>query len=217
MKSNSRTCCLLVALAATGCASSQWERTERVSSNGQKGRLYVPKLYAPLLPGSIYPDRKVAVPARGRPALVVVCPEKGDCRKDEILEQAAQRGMVVLVVSRPSKAPLKEDLLRTRAEANAERTGWLLVKPTEDLLRTWIDGGAPGVALAILGPPNAIAPPFPSSPSKKILFLVLQPSESFPAADDAILKLYAASPSGGLPREAFRDAVEWLAGELGAR
>ena len=61
------------------------------------GELYVPKLYAPLLPGSIYPDKKAPVPAKGRPAMVLVCPPKGDCREKEILDQAAQRGIVVLV------------------------------------------------------------------------------------------------------------------------
>jgi hypothetical protein len=217
LKASCRACCLLVALAAAGCASSLWERTERVSSGGTEGRLYVPKVYAPLLPGSIYPNRKIPLAAKACPVIVVVCPEKGDCRKDEILEQAAKRGMVVLVLTRPSSAPLKIDLLRARAEANAERTGWLLVKPTEEFLRRWIDGGAPGVALAILGPPNPFAPPFPSYLSKNLLFLSLQPAEASPVPDGAILKLYAARPSGGLPREAFRDAVEWLACELNAR
>lgn len=212
-----RACCLLVALALAGCASSQWERTERVSSNGQEGRLYVPKLYAPLLPGSIYPDRKVAVPARGRPALVVVCPEKGDCRKDEILEHAAQRGMVVLVLTRPSSASLKIDLLRTRAEANAQRTGWLLVEPNGDFLRRWTDAGAPGGAVAILDPAPATTAGLPSYFSKRILFAALLSDEPLEARDGTILKLYSPNRKGLLPREAFRDAVEWLAGELGAR
>jgi hypothetical protein len=214
-----RACCLLVALGLAGCASSVWERTERVSSNGQEGRLYVPKLYAPLLPGSIYPDRKVAVPARGRPALVVVCPEKGDCRKDEILEQAAERGMVVLVLTRPPSAAPKDDLLRTRAEASAAQIGWLFVEPTNEFLRRWTNAGAIGAAAAVLGPPRDFAPAFPSSLSKQVvlLFAALHTAEAVPVPEGAVLKLYAARPSGGLPREAFRDAVEWLAGELGAR
>jgi hypothetical protein len=32
-----------------------------------------------------------------------------------------------------------------------------------------------------------------------------------------IEKLYAPDAAGRLPREAYRDAAEWLAGELGAR
>jgi hypothetical protein len=32
-----------------------------------------------------------------------------------------------------------------------------------------------------------------------------------------IEKLYAPDSTGSLPREAYRDAAEWLAGELGAR
>ncbi len=191
------------------------------------GKLYVPKVYAPLRPGSIYPDRKVPEPAKGRPALVVVCPEKGDCRKDEILGQAAQRGLFVLLVPRPDRTPPKDDLLRTLAGEKAEHFGWLLVEPAEDFLRRWNADGARGAAVAILLPArpaaSGMAPrspsgtAFPSYPSQKILFATL-PSATPPAADDGtVLKLYAPDAHGRLPREALRDAVEWLAGELGAR
>jgi len=213
-----RNASLLVVLLASGCTTSVWERTEKVSSDGTEARLYIPKLYAPLRPGSIYPDRKVAVLAKGRPALVVICPEKGDCRKDEILEQAAQRGMVVLVLTRPPSAPPKDDLLRTRAEASPKLVGWLLVEPTGEFLRRWMNAGPIGAAAAVIGPPRAFAAAFPSTPSKKIpVLLATLHSDDLPAIPEgAILKLYAARPSGGLPREAFRDAVEWLAGELNA-
>ena len=207
----------LLAASLSGCATSLWERTESFSSGGAEGRLYVPRVYAPLLPGSIYPDRKSPVPARGRPAIVVVCPEKGDCRESEILEQAGWRGMVVLIFKRPPTSPLKNDLLRTRAEASAKQTAWLLVAPTEDFLRRWIGSDAPGSATAVL------EPPLPSFLSKQnllppLLFSSLLLSDGQPETPaGAILKLYAARPAGGLPDEAFRDAVEWLAGELGAR
>lgn len=204
---------LLAALALAGCASSVWETTEAVPG----GRLYVPKVYAPLLPGSIFPDRKRAVPARGRPLLVVVCPDKGDCRRSEILERAAQRGMVVLVVTRPRLAVLNDDLLRTRAEANAGHTGWLLVAPTENFLRRWMDAGAGGRAAAVVGPPALGGAGFPSYPSKKILLAALLSVEPLEAGDGVVLKLYSPNKKGLLPNEAFRDAVEWLAGELGAR
>jgi hypothetical protein len=193
----------LAALFLGGCASSPWQSTESVPG----GKLYVPKLYAPLLPGSIYPDRKVAVPAKGRPAMVLVCPKKGDCRRDVILGQAAQRGLVVLVGREP-----RIDLLRTRAEADPERIGWLLVTPTGDFLGKWTSAGAAGVAAAVIGPP-----PFPSYPSKHLLvatFLADGPGE---AKDGTVLKLYSPNENGLLPNEAFRDAVEWLAGALGAR
>lgn len=224
MKTAVRVCCLLAALAAAGCASSAWERTERVSSNGQAGRLYVPKLYAPLLPGSIYPDKKVAVPAKGRPALVVVCPEKGDCRKNEILEQAAQRGLVVLVFTRPPSAPPKNDLLRTRAESAGAPIGWLLISPTEEFLKRWTGAEAAPAAVAIFAA-SASPSHSPSSPSKqlfdsasrRVLLAALHGSEANVPSDGVIEKLYAPDAAGRLPIEAFRDAVEWLAGELGAR
>ena len=210
---------LVAALLLAGCASSDWAKTESVPG----GKLYVPKLYAPLLPGSIYPDRKTPVPAKGRPAIVLVCPEKGDCREDAILAQAAQRGLVVLAGKDPRRGM---DLLRTRPEADAERIGWLLVAPTGEFLRRWSEGRPPGKAVAILAPTRAAdaatapppppASPLPSSPSKKIFFAALQGAEPLEAHDGAILKLYSPNPKGLLPREALRDAVEWLASELGA-
>ncbi len=171
---------LLAVILATGCASSDWAKIESVPG----GELYIPKVYAPLLPGSIYPDRKTPVPAKGRPAMVVVCPKTGDCRTKEILEQAAQRAMVVLV-SRGADAALAAG-----PEVDPARTGTLIVS---------------SASLRVL-----------SSLSKKSLFL--SPSPEPPAIPEgAILKLYSVRPSGGLPDQAFRDAVEWLAGELGAR
>ncbi|MEO8055603.1 MAG: hypothetical protein ABI768_10625 [Acidobacteriota bacterium] len=198
-----RRAAFLLALTTTGCASSEWARTETVPG----GKLYVPKLYAPLLPGSMYPDKKVQIPARARPAVVLVCPSKGDCRQGEVLSQAAQRGLVVLAGREP-----KADLLRTRVEADPERIGWLLVQPEEDFLRRWIRAGAPGNAVAVIGPP-----PFPSYPSKHLLFAALLSAEPLEAPDGTILKLYSPNSRNLLPSEAFRDAVEWLAGELGAR
>ena len=198
-----RKAAFLLAFMTAGCASSPWQSAENVPG----GNLYVPKLYAPLLPGSMYPDKKVAVPAKGRPAMVLVCPGKGECRKDEILARAAQRGLVVLVGDDP-----KVDLLRSRAEADPERIGWLLVSPNGDFLRRWTDAGAEGTATAVIGPP-----PFPSYPSKHLLFAALLSAEPPEAPDGTVLKLYSPNSKGLLPSEAFRDAVEWLAGELGAR
>ncbi len=191
-----------------GCASSSWEKTESVPG----GTLYVPKVYAPLLPGSIYPDKKVPVPARNRPALVVVCPEQGDCREDVILDQAAQRGFVVLVGKEP-----KVDLLRARAEVDAERIGWLLVTPREDFLRRWTAAGATGRAAAVVGPPPHGGAGLPSSLSKKILLAASLSDAPLEAQDGTVLKLYSPNQKNLLPDQAYRDAVEWLAGELGAR
>jgi hypothetical protein len=177
------------------------------------GKLYVPKVYAQLLPGSIYPDRKVPIKANGLPAMVLVCPEKGDCRRDVILGRAAQRGLVVLAGREP-----KVGLLRTRAEADPERIGWLLVSPTEEFLRRWSEAGTPGAAAAVIGPPRHPAPPLPSSPSKQ-KFLLAAPLSSEPpeARDGTVLKLYSPKEKGLLPDEAYRDAVEWLAGALAPR
>ncbi len=182
----------LVAFVTAGCASSAWERTEAVPG----GRLYIPKVYAPLLPGSIYPDKKAPVPAKARPTLILICPPKSDCRKDEILARAAERRLVVFVPKGP------DTLLSLRLEADDARTGTLIVAATS-------------LKVEVLPPPRAGASP--SSRSQKVLFETLQSTASAARPDGAILKLYAPDARGRLPREAFRDAVEWLAGELGAR
>jgi hypothetical protein len=204
---------LLAALLASGCASSVWERTETVPG----GKLYVPRVYAPLLPGSIYPNRKVPVKASGLPAIALVCPEKGGCRKDAILAEAAARGLVVLVGREP-----RIDWLRTRAEADPERIGWLLVSPTGEFLRRWSGPGAEGAAAAVLLPATRAAAPswappalVAYSPSKKSLSATLLSAAPPEAGDGSVLKVYSPNEQGLLPNEAIRDAVDWLAGELG--
>ena len=230
MKNASFTCCLLVALLAPGCASSVWKRTEKISSNGEEARLYVPKLWAPLLPGSVYPNKRAPVPTKGRPAVIVVCPGAGRCPKSEILRPLAERGIVVLLFEGGLKEPPKADLLRTRPEAASAPQGLLLVEPTADFLRGCMGAGATPAAVAILcgraSEPRAL--PSPSSPSRqrfdspprRVLLAALLGSEanvsSIPS-DEVIEKLYAPDAAGRLPREAYRDAAEWLAGELGAR
>ncbi len=192
MKSLPAAPALLAALLASGCASSVWQSTESVPG----GKLYVPKLYAPLLPGSIYPDRNVPVSAKGRPALVLVCPPKGSCRETEILDQAAQRGMVVLVARQSGTA------IAPRPEVDVARTATLMVTST---------------ALKVEVLPPTKTETSPSSPSKQIFLATLLDGEPPEARDGIVLKLYSPNSKGLLPSEAFRDAVEWLAGELGAR
>jgi hypothetical protein len=182
------------ALFIAGCASSEWQATETVPD----GKLYVPKMYAPLRPGSIYPDRKTPVPAKGRPLLVLVCPESGDCRKDEILDQAAQRGLVVLATKQQAPS------IPARSEIDATRTGTLMV-------------AAASLKLVASPPPRAGTPPSSPSQQSPSLFATLHTTAPPAGTDGVILKLYAPDEKGRLPREAFRDAVEWLAGELGAR
>jgi hypothetical protein len=50
-----------------------------------------------------------------------------------------------------------------------------------------------------------------------VLLAALHGSEANISSDGVIEKLYAPDSTGSLPREAYRDAAEWLAGELGAR
>jgi hypothetical protein len=183
---------LAAALLACGCASSPWVRTESVSG----GELYVPKVYAPLLPGSIYPDRKVPIPATARPAMVLVCPSRSDCRAKEILDSAARRGFVVLI-TRSAKAAIAP-----RPEVDSSRTGTVIVTPAS-------------LKVEIHAPSHAGASP--SSASRKVSFAALLESAPPETSDGTVLKLYSPNEKGLLPNEAFRDAVEWLAGELETR
>lgn len=183
---------ILVAFVSASCASSPWQSTENVPG----GRLYVPRVYAPLLPGSIYPDKKTPVLAKGRPAIVLVCPPKRDCRENEILDHAAQRGFVVLVARRAGTA------VANRTEVDPTRTGTLIIS---------------SASLKVEISPPATTTAHPSSPSKKILFAAFLSDAPPEPNDGTILKLYSPNKEGLLPSEAFRDAVEWLAGELGAR
>ncbi|MFI5197227.1 MAG: hypothetical protein ACHQJD_01290 [Thermoanaerobaculia bacterium] len=217
MKSVAVACCSLVALLASGCASSTWARTEKISSNGEQGRLYIPKLWAPLMPGSVYPNKRVPVPAKGRPSVVVVCPATGKCPKSEVLGPLAERGFVVMLFEGGLKEPPREDFLRTRAESKDASVGWLLISPTDDFLRGWMGAGvATGVLLFPSSPSKQI---FDSFPRRVMLAALLGSEANSPSisSDGVIEKLYAADASGRLPREAYRDAAEWLAGELGAR
>lgn len=183
---------LVLAALAVGCASSPWQSTESVPG----GRLYVPKVYAPLLPGSIYPDRKVPVPAKGRPALILVCPAKGDCREKAIFDQAAQRGLIVLTTRSAGTR------IAPRAEVDLTKVGTVIVALT---------------SLKVEVPEPATATARLSSPSQKIFLAAVLDREPPEAEGAAVLKLYSPNDRNLLPDEAFRDAVEWLAGELGAR
>lgn len=204
-----------------------WERTEKISSNGEEARLYVPKVWAPLMPGSVYPNKRAPVPAKGRPAVVVVCPSAGSCPKDRMLGPLAERGIVVLLFEGGLKEPPERDLLRTRPEAAGAPQGLLLVEPTDVFLRGCMGTSAIPAAVAILRgrAPEPAARPFPSSPSeqipdgipRRVLLVALLRSETEISSDGMIEKLYAPDAAGCLPREAYRDAAEWLAGELGAR
>jgi len=187
-----RKAAFLMAVVTAGCTSSSWEKTETVP----EGKLYVPNLYAPLLPGSIYPDKKTPVPATARPAMLLMCPSSGDCREKEILDQAAQRGLVVLVTRSAEAA------IGPRPEVDRARTGTLIVTPTS-------------LKVEVQPPPRAGASPFPLS--KKIFLATSLSDAPLEAPDGTVLKLYSPKKEGLLPSEAFRDAVEWLAGELGAR
>ena len=128
--------------------------------------------------------------------MVLVCPAAGDCRKEVILDQAAQRGFVVLATK---SADVR---IAPRPEVDFTRVGTLIVTLA---------------SLEVEVPPPAAATAQPSSPSKRILPGSVARKRAAGAPDGTVLKLYSPNKKGLLPDEAYRDAVEWLAGEFGVR
>ena len=142
-----------------------------ISSNGNPARLYVPKLWAPLLPGSVYPNKRVHVPAKGRPSVVVVCPAAGDVPEGS--DPRAARG-----------ARARRPALRERAERAAEgrfasdpcgeqrtqQQAGFSIEPTGDFLRRWMGAGArPTPWRSCAAARSSRSRSSPSSPSKQIL------------------------------------------------
>ena len=74
-------------------------------------------------------------------------------------------------------------------------------------------GASPGVLLLFSSPSKQI----PSGLPRRVLLEALLGSEAKSSSDGVLEKLYAPDAAGSLPREAYRDAAEWLAGELGTR
>src|SRR5206468_1792257 len=84
---------LVAVLLVSGCSAALWATRRTAREPAFRARLYVPRLFEPLLPGSAYPNRRVPRAASGRPGVLVVVPRALFSRAAAPL---AARGLVVL-------------------------------------------------------------------------------------------------------------------------
>ena len=168
-------------------------------------RVIVPKTFEPLLPGSVYPNRRKPIEARRLP-VAILCREASPAL-EFLLERrilVAERG------SEPVDALL--EALAARPEADPGRAAlfaYRSVPPTRAAVK----------AIAVFDPDLGVPRAVGSSPVA--LFFrapLLVPSEELSRASVAIFgprvveKWYRGE--AGFPVEAFRDAADWAAAML---
>jgi hypothetical protein len=198
----SATLLAVAAAAVCGCAASLWERVDRLTVGSTPARLFIPRTFAPLVPGSIYPDRSRPVPARGLAAVLVL---SRSIPSGTVAESLGRRGLVALVGG-PELAPFAglEQLLRSPESGG--RVGLFLetagsVQAKEALAEEDF------AAIVLFGS-------VPELPSRHAPLLVLAVGAPGGAAPPGVSERWYASPSGKLPAIALQDAADWLAERL---
>lgn len=195
----------LLILVATPILASEKARTIRLRVGGESVRIVVPKTFEPLLPGSVYPNRRKPADARRLP-VAILAPETAPA-----LEFLLERQFLVAVRHSASV----EDLLAalaTRPEADPGRAAILVFRETPIL-------PAAILAIAIFDPDLPARPA--ATQSSVALFLRtprLVPSAELSRAlngrfgPGVVEKWYRSEK--GFPEQAYRDAAEWTAAML---
>lgn len=229
--SASRLLALALAGSALSCASSPVALRRTVPVGGAEARLHVPERFEPLAPGSVYPNRRLPIPAEGRPG-VLLWPGASSTRTERSLAVTflAERGIVVLELpaggpAGPAAAALRDAVAAFGAfrESRGAPVGVLAVRP------------APGLVEAVLDEPALAAAPFlgidppPAGAGRgrgRFPVLVGTLHDGPGGAAERTRRLtaflgrapversYLEAPGGGFPPEAARDAAEWLAASL---
>ena len=195
----------LLLFLATPLLASEKARTFHVRVGGESVRVIVPKTFEPVLPGSVYPNRRKPEPPRRLP-VAILAPEAAPA-----LEFLLERGF--LVAERRS-APIEDLLaaLASRPEADVSRAAVFAFReaPAEpaairataifdpDPDRAGPEGPGP-VALFLRAPGRA-----PSSELSNAFAARFGPS--------IVEKWYRSET--GFPEQAYRDAAEWAAAAL---
>ena len=195
---------LLLPVAARGGEARRF----RLPAAGGEATVLVPEIFEPLLPGSIYPDRRRPAPALSRPAALLL-----DGAGEKLRRLLLDRGAVVV------------ELRSDGGAVSAKLVDALVSLPEIDPRRLVLvfsgRGGAIDprfAAAAILSPDPSWPGPAPF-PGKIGLFVPLPEGEPptkkwgsliSAAGDGAFLRWYGAS--GPLPPEALRDVAELVAG-----
>jgi hypothetical protein len=208
--------CLFVAAASVTTprflSASERARSYSLAYTGGSARVHVPKTYAPVLPGSVYPDRKKPVAARACPVAVVEGP-LGFARllREELLE----RGFLVVETGRAGRGSLAPllDALNPHPEADPARAVFIGRELPEANARDRL-------AAAVLFEPaqGAGSPPPAAAPGPASVAVFLRTPARVPSATltrelqgrfgpGVVEKWYRAEED--FPSEAFRDAAEW--------
>lgn len=231
--SSSRLLALGAAVASFGllaCASSPVALKRTVGIGGVTARLHVPERFEPLAPGSVYPNRRMPVPAAGRPGVLLWPDEEGGGPLPSLAVRfLAERGLVVLELPRNGPAGDPAGALREAVAAFAafrESRGGpvalLAIRPAPALVEAALDEPALRAA-AFLG----LDPPAGPSRRERRRLPVLV-ANLHEAGDEGLPERLASALGGapverrylpardgaGFPPEAARDAAEWLAGIL---
>jgi len=187
--------------AASAAASASKPRSFHLRLAGRDVRVAVPTVFEPLLPLSVYPNRRVPSPARPLPLVIV----------DAALAKAAEpllldRGCLVAVTESPDRAVVAGLLDELPRRLGRDLSGVsVLASRSLDLLSD------PNLRAAAFFDPPDLAPPG----GKRCVPVQLYRRTSGGDLPDA-----AASPAcvrekwyrtaADFPPEAFRDAAEWL-------
>ena len=188
-------------LAASPAAAGK-ARSFRIQAAGRSVRVVVPELFEPLLPGSVYPNRRKPRKPRATPVAIVEAELAGDAEPFLL-----DRGFVVAEVE-TIDAPTVDrvlDSLAASIEGGIGEATLLARRPGDALSDRRIR------AAALFDP----APPADLSPrgAGGVLFFGTTAGGSLPAASaphGSMSERWYRSDHG-FPREAFRDAAEWLA------
>ena len=195
-----RAAALLALLLAAPPATAEKDRAFAVSAGGRRVRVVVPKVFDPLLPGSVYPNRREPRPPRLAPAVVV----------DRALAGRAEaplldRGFLVAEIDAPDRAAVGaiREVLRTRFGGGEIA---VLALRARDLL------GDPEIRAAALFDPPDLRAGADSPACGRIAAFRRSTTGDVDAgpADRCVAERWFRT-GDAFPEEAFRDAAEWLA------
>lgn len=195
---------LLTALAfAIPADASSAARTLRLRIGDENVRVIVPRLYEPLLPGSVYPNRREERAPRAEPVVIV---ERELARRAEPFLLA--RGLAVAEIGRVDRATVDAlvGALGRRLEGGVGDVKLLARRPSDALRASSLRGAA------LFDPPELETPPRGSPCLPVAIFRRSRDGAVAPAAGDpdCVAERWFRT-QGEFPDDAFRDAAEWLA------